>query len=450
MWLFDGSSWSAGPKVSAGPKERIRMDFDPQLGGDVIFGGMGPGRSTNLFWLFKGGAWLQIKKVGSNTTWPASILDAATLWNPAESALMVFAGIAQSGGGGGPKPLSDVWFYYQPDNSNLFSTGGTPGSITQIRGQGFNPSETVDIHFDSKTGILIGNVKADANGGFPNTDFTLGSPLAGGDHKIYGVGRTSGIVGTGILTVSPKSSIDPSRVHMSDTTVWSGLGFVPGQTVTVSFPGGTAATGVAGANGSVTVNVVSPAEPQPGGTITGTSPGGATSNGYTALSQFTSPSDGVPQDSVPISGSGYGADESVKISFDADPAALTLTANAKGSFSGSLLLDIPFGSHTITAKGASSGETHTNTIKLPPTMTLSPASGPAGTTVTVDSGPGWVSLEVVHVWWGGNIRKDVNADSNGKVHTTYQVPSNANKGDTTFRLTDDVPGRSAEATFKVT
>ena len=82
-------------------------------------------------------------------------------------------------------------------------------------------------------------------------------------------------------------------------------------------------------------------------------------------------------------------------------------------------------------------------------MTVTPTSGKVGTVITVDSGPGWVVGETVHLWWGyNNPVKDIVADANGKIHTTYTVPPTA---PTTVKvwLVDDVLHQQTYATFTV-
>ena len=106
-WLFDGASWSPGPGLPAGAaRERLRLAFDPTLGGDVLFGGIGPGAATNRTWLFRDGRWSAL--AASGRPLPSPRLDAAIVWDGREGSLMVVGGVAHTQAG--TAALTDAWF----------------------------------------------------------------------------------------------------------------------------------------------------------------------------------------------------------------------------------------------------------------------------------------------------------------------------------------------------
>ncbi len=83
-------------------------------------------------------------------------------------------------------------------------------------------------------------------------------------------------------------------------------------------------------------------------------------------------------------------------------------------------------------------------------MTLSPASGPVGTVVTIDSGPGWASGSGVQLLWTSTkLVKTVTADSTGKVHTTYTIPKHTT-GSVWIKLKGSNPSVTASAQFTIT
>ena len=115
--------------------------------------------------------------------------------------------------------------------------------------------------------------------------------------------RRSGTSGTGQLVVTSTGSINPVNLGAGDLTTLTGQGFVPGETVTVSFSGGSPTLLVAGPTGSVSATLASPAEPYPGGTIsvddiqstksgsaaiTATSPGESQASGAATLTRSVS------------------------------------------------------------------------------------------------------------------------------------------------------------------
>jgi len=256
-------------------------------------------------------------------------------------------------------------------------------------------------------------------------------------------------VGFGPITINPTSSISVVAMTVGDTTAYSGAGFLSGEQVSIAFPGYPATVRTADSTGSVAVTLTMPAEPYPSGFITTTSSAGTLTNKYTVIDKYTLPDTAEPYQSVPVTVSGYGASESVNFSFDSGPVSQTFTTDAHGSLAVGLLLSTTFKTHTVAATGATSGVTQSSSISLPAFMTSSPGSGPVGTTVTVDSGPGWGPNSTVHVYFTATFIKNVTADSVGKVHTTFQVPQKT-PGSWTVKLTDDLLGISITQPFQIT
>jgi hypothetical protein len=633
VWYFDGSAWTQGPAPLPEARERFRMDYNPQLDGVVMFGGIGPGIGSSDMWLLRNGAWTRTERSRQQPEWPKERrIHGAVVWNPRVDALMLFAGVRddfESGTNG----FKDVWFFREspprvtgvnvtptaPDlterlqmtvgpavdgygeltfeyawfkdgvvlnganqkkltpqqgsfaqgdqfqarvrvtdqfgfagawvSSNTVTVGnrppsilratiepgqayvgsslravaggvadpdgdevtldyvwtvnGTnlaghdapalaPGNFTQgdqiavtisvvdefgtpgnavtspavaiewnlnpvvlmpgetktVRGHGFQPGETVEVRLESSTGTRLGTVVVDTAGDF-NSSFTFPAPFAGGNHVLVGVGGTSGIVGPGPLTVVPTGSIDKVNLAVGDTTTFSGMGFLPGESVSLSFPHGSTVTGTADANGSLSRSLVSPAEPFPGGKVRASGPSGTLEYSFNTVPQFTSPGQGQAGGQAPISLTGYGPSETVELRFDSEAPVATFVADSTGSLSENLVLRTTFGNHDLKARGTSSGIEKSNPITLPASMSITPTSGPVGTVVTVRSGPGWVSGETMQVKWQSEVVKTVTADANGVVNTTFTVPSHA-PGVVVVRLTGTQLGITVNATFTIT
>jgi aryl-phospho-beta-D-glucosidase BglC (GH1 family) len=108
-WYFDGSKWTAGPALAPGAREHVTMDYIPQLGGSVMFGGIGPGVGHDDLWLFRGGVWTQILK-WTGMPWPDGVrLDGAVLWHPVKQAIMLVSGIIASDAG--IEGYRDTWLF---------------------------------------------------------------------------------------------------------------------------------------------------------------------------------------------------------------------------------------------------------------------------------------------------------------------------------------------------
>ncbi len=627
VWYFDGTSWYAGPRLKAGPKERFRLAYDPQLGGDVFFSGLGPSQAGLAMWMLRGGEWHRIRHFGD---WPEDRVDGGILWNPAQDGLMLFGGILDDFSGG-QTGLTDTWLFvdlppqvasvtvspqapntslavqlstgsrsngygpiqkkfrwlidghivdnehrpklkpgpYRPTDQiqaqvqlvdwlglagpwvtsdpvtvvdrapvvrevtitpsdprvttpllanpagvddpdtgdqvtmhyewrvngqvrgtdsdtldpsnfqagdqvevtgtpvdsygmsgdpvtssavtvgwNIVADRGTPGHVLRsVKGFAFGPSEQVDLRLDSPAGQVLLTVGTDASG-----SFTAGVPLPpvlpGGLHMLYGIGRTSGIVGPGPFTVTPVGSVSPSRLAAGDPTTFTGAGFVPGETVAISFPGGPTTNATADDEGSVSASLVSPPEAAPGGTLTAVAPSGTANPGYTTLGRFLTSDTGTPDTDIPVTLTGYGPLEQVQAFVDG-AAVQSFTTDASGSVNASLLMETTFGPHTVTMTGQSSGVTEDHRVDLLATMNLSPNSGSVGTVVTITSGPGWTPYGTVHLTWLAQDKiADLTADGDGKVSYQWTVPRHG-PGDVRLTLIDDALGISTSSRFTI-
>src|SRR5207244_2385253 len=134
------------------------------------------------------------------------------------------------GGTAQAPPITVAW--------NVVAGSAAPGTtLNRVTGAGFGPQETVDLHLDSPTGSVLAVAVTTSTGTFKDLSVVLPTPLAGGTHMLIGVGRTSGIVGPGALTVTSTVSMVPGSVGAGDVVTLSGDGFAGSESITSSFPG---------------------------------------------------------------------------------------------------------------------------------------------------------------------------------------------------------------------
>jgi hypothetical protein len=632
VWMFDGSSWQGGPSLpTAEPKERFRMDYDPQLGGITFFSGLGPGIAGAELYVLRNGSWDRIIGLSDTQPWPVKRVDGVVAWNPAEDALMVLGGIADDYHLG-VNGLKDTWFFREvpprvdgvslspsdpyiddrivatkgadldgygrldyewaweingfvapgvstsildpgtvvqgdvvvakvratdlagitgpwvfsppvtvvnraptfnnvvlrpiqpyvtstllvsvtlltepdgdpvtlhyawqvdgtdvPDHDvstlgptfftqgdqvqvtvtavdslglagtimasdletvawNIAAGSGAPGgTVSSVNGYGFGAGENVDVRLDSPTGPLLVTTVADSDG-----TFRLGVPLpgavAGGSHMMFGVGRTSGVVGPGPFTVVPTGSLNPKNVAAGDGTTFSGAGFLSGETVSLAFPGGPVVQGIADASGTVTVGLLSPPEPAPGGSVLASGQAGTVGAPYTVLARLTLPATAKPGVGLPVTVTGYGASETVDAFLDTLPTTQKLVTDPNGSAGGQIVLSPRWGEHTILMKGGASGVAKSGSVNFPAWILLTPSSGPVGVQFTATSGPGWIPGQDVQFWFGSKLIRTVKADSVGRVSTTYTVPQRKT-GAVTVKFKDPNLPTQAATSFTVT
>ena len=149
---------------------------------------------------------------------------------------------------------------------------------------------------------------------------------------------------------------------------------------------------------------------------------------YVLPSIGVSPNSGVAGDSVTVAGKGFAnAEGSIKVTYDGTDMQTGITASDKGSWSATFSVPSSArGSHTVDASGSTTGagDVPDVTLTVSPKISISPASGGVGTSVTV-SGTGFGKDEgSIRVTYDGTDAKTgVSADSKGSWNVTLLVPS---------------------------
>ena len=161
------------------------------------------------------GTWVD---VGFNLADGIHDVQVQMLWQTGES----YASAAQACGQAGSKLTM-----------TLSPKSGPVGTSMTVTGTGYQPGESVGIYLDSSTTTALATVTASSTGGFSKA-VTIPSSAAVGDHRVYGVGKTSKLrVGQTFtvqarvlsMTLSPKSG--PVGTSMTVT----GTGYQAGETV---------------------------------------------------------------------------------------------------------------------------------------------------------------------------------------------------------------------------
>ena len=206
--------------------------------------------------------------------------------------------------------------------------------------------------------------------------------------------------------------------------------------------------GAANGVGTLVVSLVASQEPYPGGVVTVTGPSGTVTDAYTTKSVLTAPAENKPGDMVPVTVTGFGASESVKLNLDATTVA-TVTTNSVGTWSGTVKMQPYFGSHVLTATGLTSGASKTANMDFDAWIKLTPPNGPVGTVVQVSSGPGWVPNAQAHVFWRSGNVGNPKVGGAGWVIYSFTIPDGSAGSSYPVKVTDDGLGLSATANFLV-
>ena len=162
-----------------------------------------------------------------------------------------------------------------------------------------------------------------------------------------------------------------------------------------------------------------------------------------------------------MTGGGYGSQEEIDVFFTESPPiqVASTTSNADGSFSASLIIPddaLPSVGEGIDIKGVTSGVDLSPTFVVTPKVSLSPNSGPSGTSVQVNGSLFTPGGKVCPEWLDPATGKHTSipclfADSNGTFSTTITVPANQTVGHVYYVSVDNTAsGMWGIAHFTVT
>jgi len=133
---------------------------------------------------------------------------------------------------------------------------------------------------------------------------------------------------------------------------------------------------------------------------------------------------------------GFKGSETVRVTLDSTSGTLLGSFVAAGNGGGSLTFTLPaakYGSHKLYAKGITSSRQATAALSVLASVTLNPASGTSGTTVTVNL-TGFGGSESLSIRWyttGSNyttVKTGVKASASGSASTSFVVPANSTIG----------------------
>ncbi|MCL0070075.1 hypothetical protein M1N85_05190 [Dehalococcoidia bacterium] len=204
-------------------------------------------------------------------------------------------------------------------------------------------------------------------------------------------------------------TIDPKRGPVGTDITVTGVGFVPGESVTVTFPG-VSKTVRAGAGGTFTTTFAVPA-----GAAAGAQPVRAVGAHVDHSVNFTvevpgpvitlSPATAVPGTTITVSGEHFPADERVLVRWDGIDGMLIGFATTDGAGKFETSLNIPRaapGDHRIYVHVENDPAVADHaTLTIPsPVITLTPDEGPVRQLVTV-TGENFPALSTIVIRWKG-------------------------------------------------
>jgi hypothetical protein len=244
------------------------------------------------------------------------------------------------------------------------------------------------------------------------------------------------------MTISLASGIVGTAVTAS------GAGFNAGRTITIKFDNAQVATSSTNNAGGFSASFYVPEAYAGSHTITATDGKYAKTATLSVVPSMTiSPASGVADTTISVSGTGFGASRSIRISFDGTNIATipsTITSNNVGNFSGKFT--VPAGPARTVQVSASDGTNVASTpYRLTAIVVLTPTTGKVGTPVTVE-GSGFNTSRQVTLTFDDEYVRQANTDTLGRFTTSFDVPA-ATGGQHPVTASDGV--RSVNAIFTV-
>lgn len=429
--------------ASVAPSISITVTSGP--GGTVVpITGQGytPGETVDIRWDKSTGIVLETVTASSSGTFSTS----ATVPD-ASPGKHLFVGVGRTSKAKPSRSFTVVDISPVTPKIAIAPTSGRTATVVTVTGEGYTPNESVQIYFNStgSTGTLLKTTTATGTGTFSST-VTI-PHTTGGPHLIVGKGVTSGVKPSRTFTITQSLSLSAGSATPGTTVrvtlrgfhagepialTWDNVDGAPLASLTANSTGSAAGSfvvpnGVNGthrivANGSVTSGLVTANL-----TLTGGSSGTAT--------VAVEPNAAVPGTSLSISSTNFWAQEQVQVFWD---SSTTLAGSSASGFNGAASVTIPVpvmpgGSHTLTARGVTSGKSATTTFTVQPRLILTPATGGAGDRIVADV-KGWSPGVTATIYFnrsgstGGTEVCHASGRASGTASCSFIIPSGSSIG----------------------
>jgi hypothetical protein len=237
-----------------------------------------------------------------------------------------------------------------------------------------------------------------------------------------------------VFVITPQIFLGSSSGNVGDHLVISGNGFTANATITIYFdgvaqiPSSPISTGAAGQFANATITV--PSTWGGNHTVTAADYVGATiPSTYKINSSMTlSATSAAVGSGITVSGAGFAADSTMSFLLDSNPINTTVSTDASGKFT-NINLVIPAtysGTHVITARDSVSHSAAAN-LSITSVMTISPISGPAGTTIAF-IGKGFLANSPITVTYDGvstAATSTLTSGADGSFSSGFKIPASA-------------------------
>src|SRR2546427_2189696 len=358
---------------------------------------------------------------------------------------------------------------YRIATISLSPTSGPAGTILTVTGKNFASNSAVTILYDNNTITTEPTtITTDSTGSFTGS-ITVPTSSGAGTHTVKATDASNHPASAQftVATIPVATiSLNPSSGPVGTTVNISGSNFAANSGITISYDNAgittTPTTITSTSTGSFTGSITVPSSIAGPHTVKATD-----ASNHPASAQFSvmttpvatislNPTSGPTGTAVNISGSNFVANSGITISYDNNAIAtnpVIITTDSTGSFTGSITVpSSAAGSHTVNATDASSNSASAQLTVTTPSISLSPSSGPTGTTVNI-SGSNFVANSAVTISYDGSAITTtptaITTTSTGSFTGSITVPSSSGAGLRTVNAAD-ASSNSASASFSVT
>ncbi len=353
--------------------------------------------------------------------------------------------------------LTVSWFDAGPALAQTVSitpASGPPGTSVTVSGSGFIGGGSYQISFATGTSYEQILVPTTTFSGPTFSRTVTIPPIPWGSYAISVISSTHGTFNS-LFKVTPLHVLTASTGFVGDNVTAWGRGFSADSTVSIVFNGSTVGLTDSDWYGELNpVDFTVPALPRGEYNVYGTDAVVSSSNiVFTIRPHLTiSPTEGLVGTQLLLSGTGFGGSTSATVYWDGQALASGLLTNNSGSFE--TTVSIPGatrGTHQVTAKDAGQGSSKAY-FKVRPAITLSPASGSAGSVVQV-VGSGFSASSLIKLTYNGGTvvtqPPGLGTDTSGVFTASFTAPSfiagnyivSANDGFSTATATFSVPAK---------
>ena len=259
---------------------------------------------------------------------------------------------------------------------------------------------------------------------------------------LLAIPATPALASIGAITISPNTG------PVGTTVMITGAGFTASSPYAVKFGTTTVVLGSCDNTGAFGTSFPVPAKARGQYAITVTTDAGDTSNAptFTITPKVTlSPSSGCVGDTVTVDGTGFAASSSsVTIYFDST-SVKTVTTDADGSFNDATFTVPESYGGTHTVKGKDTADSPTVNFTITQKVTVTPASGAVGDTVTIN-GSGFAASSNITIYFdtaSTNFTITINI-------TLSQITSEASPGHVGMEITMSGTGFKPNSQIKIT